>query len=94
MRGLALLLVLQLAACAAPIVEPASEYRQRMNRPKQSSETAVAAAITDAWQARTFRQKNRWKRSRRACAADPHQAVCDALAKKHRKARRRERGGR
>jgi hypothetical protein len=94
MRALVLALALALSGCAMPIIEKESDYRERMNRPEQRRETAVAAAITDAWQARTFRQKNRWKRSRRACAIDPNQIVCDALAKKHRKARRRDRGGR
>ena len=84
MRGLVLVLALALSGCAMPIIEKESEYRERMDRPRQPRETALAGAITDAWQARTFRQTNRWKRSRRACRIDPNQVACDALAKKHR----------
>ena len=91
--ALVLALVLLLAGCAVPIAEPADRYEWQMKRRERPRETALAAAITDAWQARTFRQKNRHTRSRRACSEHSDQAVCRALAKKHRREERRDRRG-
>jgi starvation-inducible outer membrane lipoprotein len=88
-RALALALALCLAGCET--VPGAAHREPRERRPPTTNERAIAATITDAWQARTFGKKNRHKRSRRVCADNPEAAVCSALSRKHRKAERRER---
>lgn len=70
-----------------PTETPRRQYRHR-DEPRRS---ALAAAITDAWQARVFDKPNRWKRSREACAGRSGDVTCDVLAKKHRKAERKAR---
>ncbi len=95
MRALALALALLFAGCTTvPDAADGPERRQHRRRAPTTNERAIAATITDAWQARTFGQKNRHTRSRRVCADNPEAAVCSALSRKHRKAERRDRRGR